>query len=69
MAAVMEINILSEKFIEVKELFNILNGKFNLEMKVNNAEVMDNWEYENIIKLSNQENISEYIKNNKIVNF
>ncbi|WP_252250327.1 hypothetical protein [Clostridium sp. ZBS13] len=69
MAAVMEINILSEKFIEVKELFDILNGKFNLEMKVNNAEVMDNWEYENIIKLSNQDNISEYIKNNKIVNF
>lgn len=69
MAAVMEINILSEKLIKIKELFDILSKKYNLEMKVNNAEAMDNWEYENIIKLSNQDNILEYIENNKIVIF
>lgn len=69
MAAVMEINIVSKRFIEVKELFNMLKGEFNLEIRINNVEVMDNWEYENIIKLSNKDNISEYIENKKIVNF
>lgn len=68
MAAVVEVNIVSEISIEVKELFNILSGEFNLEIKINNIEAMDNWEYENIIKLSNKDNISEYIENKKIVN-
>lgn len=68
MASVMEINILSKKFIKIKELFDILKDKFNLKMRVNNVEAMDNWEYENIIKLSNKDNILEYIENHKIIN-
>lgn len=68
MVLVMEINILSKKFIKIKELFDILKDKFNLKMRVNNVEVMDNWEYENIIKLFNKDNILEYIENYKIIN-
>lgn len=64
----MDLNILCKKNIQPQELFDILMDEFNLDVKVENIDVMDNWQYENLINLSDIDSISSYIEVNKIVN-
>lgn len=66
MAAVMDLNILCKKNVQFEELFDILKNEFNLDIKVDNIEVMDNWKYENVINISYVNNIYHYIEANKI---
>lgn len=66
MATTLDINIVSKKFIDIKDIFNILNTTFNLNIKTESIEILDDWEYSNVINIEKMEDVFNYVEENKI---
>lgn len=68
MGEIMEINFICKKQISCHILFDLFTSYINKGYKIDEIEVIDNWEYENIININDENKIYDYINNGKIVN-
>ena len=68
MGAVLDINIISKKYINPHYIKYLLEDEFKLIIEVQQIEIIDNWEFNNSKKILNIEEVENYILNNKIAN-
>lgn len=68
MGATIDLNIVSKKSIRIEEIIKLLTNKFKLNIEINNIDIMDNWEYENLINVSEINKVQKYVEESKIAN-
>lgn len=68
MSATIDLNIVSRESIGIKYMIEFLTSEFGFDLKINNIEVMDNWEYENVIDGLEINVVQQYIEEGKIAN-
>jgi hypothetical protein len=68
MGATVDLNLVSKKNINLEKIINLLTGKFELNVKINNIDIMDNWEYDNVINILEIDKAEKYIEESKIAN-
>lgn len=68
MGAILDINVISKKYINPSYIKYLLESEFKLSIKIQEIEIIDNWEFSNSKKILNIEDVEDYILNNKIAN-
>lgn len=68
MGATIDLNIVSKKNIKIEEIIKLLTNKLKLNIEINNIDIMDNWEYENLINVSEINKVQKYVEESKIAN-
>ncbi|WP_459477380.1 hypothetical protein [Clostridium saccharoperbutylacetonicum] len=68
MGATIDLNIVSKNNMKIEEIIKLLTNKFKLNIRINNIDVMDNWEYENLINVSEINKVQKYVEEFKIAN-
>lgn len=66
MGSVFEINLVSGYYIEISGILDQINILFNRSTKIQNIQIMDDWEYNNVICLENLTSVRAFIMQNKI---
>lgn len=66
MGSVFEINLISGNYIEISGILDQINILFNRSTKIQNIQIMDDWEYNNVICLENLTSVRDFIMQNKI---
>lgn len=66
MGAVFEINLISSNYIEISNILDQINIVLNKNTKIQNIQIMDDWEYNNVICLENLTSVRDFIMQNKI---
>lgn len=66
MGSVFEINLISGNYIEISNILDQINIVLNKSTKIQNIQIMDDWEYNNVICLENLTSVRDFIMQNKI---
>ena len=68
MGATLDLNIVSTKNININKILILMEKSFNVKIGVNEIELIDDWEYSNIIYELEIDNVCKYIEVGKIAN-
>lgn len=68
MGATLDLNIVSTKNINLNKILILIEKSFNIKIGVNEIEIIDDWEYSNVIYELEIDNVCKYIEVGKIAN-
>jgi len=68
MGATLDLNIASTKNININKILILMEKSFNVRIGVNEIEIIDDWEYSNVIYELEIDNVCKYIEEGKIAN-
>ncbi|MGL5152955.1 MAG: hypothetical protein ACRC7N_20550 [Clostridium sp.] len=68
MGATLDLNIVSTKNININKILILMEKSFNVKIGVNEIEIIDDWEYSNVIYELEIDNVCKYIEVGKIAN-
>lgn len=68
MGATIDLNIISKVNLKVEKIIQLMSQKFKFNIEIANIEIIDDWEYQNMVKVLDISKIQRYVEEHKIAN-
>ena len=68
MGATLDLNMISKKYININKILILMEKSFNVKIRVDEIEIIDDWQYSNVIYELEMDNVCKYIEVGKIAN-